>query len=90
MKLKESVEFKELEKFGFIEDPANCEVGDTYYQENNYYYEFNGSYGAEFRLVVNLYDREIKLLALSKERGLIELYNLNIFKELIENNLIAA
>lgn len=30
MKLKENISFKDLEKYGFIEDPSNCEPGETY------------------------------------------------------------
>lgn len=27
MRLKENIKFEELEKYGFIEDPVNCELG---------------------------------------------------------------
>ncbi len=40
MKLKDSIDFSELIKYGFVEH------GDHYYGSNNYYYEFEESFGA--------------------------------------------
>ncbi|EGT3606780.1 hypothetical protein FKF97_10275 [Clostridium perfringens] len=88
MKLKDNVDFKELEKYGFIEDPVNCEFGDTYYGSNNYFYEFKQSYGAEFRLTVNMHTRYFEILAISEEYGLIQLCDLDIIVKLIKDGLI--
>lgn len=88
MKLKENINFKDLEKYGFIEDPSNCEPGETYYGDNNYYYEFNSCYSADFRLVCNMHTREFEILAMSKEIGLLQLCSLDIFIKLVKDGLI--
>lgn len=88
MKLKQGVSFEELEKCGFVEDPVNCEFGDTYYGSNNYFYEFKQSYGAEFRLVVNMHTGEFEILAMTGEYGLIQLCDLDIIVKLIKDGLI--
>ncbi|MDM0587746.1 hypothetical protein QTH25_13295 [Clostridium perfringens] len=88
MKLKDNIDFKELEKYGFIEDPDNCEEGEHYYGENNYYYEFKGCYSAEFRLVVNIHTREFEILTMSEEYGLIQLCDLDMIVKLIKDGLV--
>ena len=88
MKLKDSVDFKELEKYGFIEDPNNCEEGEHYYGENNYYYEFKSCYSSEFRLVVNIHTRKFEILAMAKNTGLLQLCDLDIIMELMKDGLI--
>lgn len=88
MKLKDSIDFSELIKYGFVEDGANCEHGDHYYGSNNYYYEFEESFGAEFRLVVNVHDRKFEILSLSKNEGLMQLLDLDIILKLFEDGLI--
>lgn len=88
MKLKQDISFEKLEEYGFIEDPSNCEFGDTYYGTNNYFYEFKQSYGAEFRLTVNMHTKEFEILAMAEEYGLIQLCDLDIIVKLIKDGLI--
>ncbi|WP_075810222.1 hypothetical protein [Clostridium perfringens] len=88
MKLKDNVEFKELEKYGFIEDLDNCEEGEHYCGENNYYYNFISCYSAEFRLVVNIHTRKFEILAMAKRTGLLQLCDLDIMVKLIKDGLI--
>lgn len=88
MKLKDNIKFDELLKYGFVEDEANVEEGDHFYGTNNYYYKFKNSYGAEFRLVVNIHSREVEILALARETGLLQLCDLDIFVELIKKGVV--
>ena len=88
MKLKDNIDFKKLEKYGFIEDPNNCEEGEHYYGENNYYYEFKSCYSAEFRLVVNIHTRKFEILAMAKNTGLLQLCDLGVIVELMKDGLI--
>lgn len=46
MRFKDNIDFSEHIKYGFIEDEANCEYGEYYYSSNNYYYEFEETFGA--------------------------------------------
>lgn len=88
MKLKDNIDFKELEKYGFIEDPANCESGEHYYDNNNYYYAFTNCYGAEGRLTVNIHTREFEILIMAEEYGLIQLCDLDIIVKLIKDGMV--
>ncbi len=88
MKLKDNIDFKELEKYGFIEDPANCEPGEHYYSSNNYYYAFTNCYGTESRLTVNIHTREFEILTMSEEYGLIQLCDLDMIVKLIKDGLV--
>lgn len=88
MKLKDNIDFSELIKYGFIEDGANCEHGEHYYSSNNYYYEFEETFGADFRLVVNAHDRKFEILSLSKDGGLTQLLDLDIILKLFKDGLI--
>ena len=89
MKLKENINFKDLEKYGFVEDPSNTRYDNPYdNKDNNYYYKFNRSYSADFRLICNMYTREFKILAIRKNIGSQQLCDLDIFMKLIKDGLV--
>ena len=83
MKIRDDIDFKQLEVIGFIEDECNISEGDHYYSGNNYYYEFD----EESRLVVNMLDREISILTLSDDI-LCGVYNLDKILEMFKMNMI--
>jgi len=83
IKLKDDINFKELFKFGFVEDPTNCEYGDTYYHLNNYYLQIG-----DFRITVNTISRHIDILCLAKEKGLHNIFNLKPLYGLISNDMV--
>lgn len=79
IKLKDDVDFKILKTFGFQEDEANCEFGDSYYHLNNYYIQVN----KDFRITVNTNNRHIDILCLAEEHGLYNIFNLKPLYDLI-------
>lgn len=83
IKLKDGIDFKELVKYGFEEDPVNCEKGDTYYHLNNYYIEIG-----DFRITVNILDRHIDILCLVSEGGLYNIFNLKPLYQLIIDDMV--
>jgi hypothetical protein len=84
LKLKEEVDFKELIKYGFEEDPTNCEnIEDHYYFLNNYYYQDD-----QFRVVVGMLNRNIEILCLPKELELLQTSMLEPLYNLIKDNLV--
>ena len=83
MKVKDNIDFKELELIGFKEDEYNVEEGDHYYSSNNYYYEID----EESRIVVNMLDRNISILTLSDDR-LSGAYNLDKILEMFKLGII--
>lgn len=83
MKIRNDIDFKQLEAIGFIEDECNVSEGDHYYSGNNYYYEFD----EESRLVVNMLDREMSILTLSDDR-LCGVYSLDKILEMFKMNMI--
>ena len=83
IKLKNDIDFTKLITFGFTEDPANCEPGDTYYHGNNFYKQIG-----DFRITVNIHSRRIDMLCLAKETGLHNIYNLKPLYDLISSGMI--
>lgn len=84
IKLKDNIQFNELEKFGFEEDTVNCEQGDYYYYLNNYYAQID----KEFRISINMHSRYIELLCLPSDLSVHNIYNLKPLVDLIINDLV--
>jgi len=83
IKLKDDIDFGKLEALGFIEDPANCEPGDTYYHLNNYYLQIG-----DFRITVSTISRHIDILCLVREVGLHNIFNLKPLYDLISSGMV--
>jgi hypothetical protein len=84
VKLKDIKDLTKLTEYGFIEDPANCEVGDHYYHSNNYYLWVNG----DFRITVNTHDGHVDVLCLADESGLYTMFYLKPLYDLFASGLI--
>lgn len=84
IKLKDFIDFKKLEEFGFQEDPANCEPGDHHYHMNNYFIQIDD----HFRITVNMIDRHIDVLCLAEEKSLYNIFNLKPLFDLIASDLV--
>ena len=83
IKLKDCVSFDDLIKYGFVEDEANCEAGDTYYHLNNWYTQIGN-----FRVTINIHSRHIDILCLPKDRVIHNMYNLSVIYRLITDGLV--
>lgn len=84
LKLKEEVNFKELIKYGFEEDPTNCgDIEDHYYFLNNYYYQDD-----QFRVVISMLNRSIEIFCLPKELELLQTSMLEPMYNLIKDDLV--
>jgi len=85
IKLKNDIDFTELDKFGFMEDPTNCEPGDHYYHLNNYYNQIG-----DFRITVNTHSRRIDILCLARKAELYNIYNLKPLYDLISGGMVVV
>ncbi|QST02427.1 hypothetical protein IMZ31_23545 (plasmid) [Pontibacillus sp. ALD_SL1] len=78
IKLKDDVSFNILKQYGFEEDPANVDEGDTYYADNNYYVGIG-----DFRITVSTHGKTIDVLCLAKEPRLYNIVDLTPLYHLI-------
>ena len=82
--IKNSIEFNQLTKYGFTEDPANCECSeDHYYHLNNWFWSYK-----DFRITVNTLNRSLDILCLAKDRELYNIYNFDVLYKLFEDGLV--
>lgn len=85
LKLKKEVSFETLSKYGFIEDPVNCEhPDDAYYWLNNWFYQAN----EEIRITISINNRGIEVLCLPKHLRLVNSFNIDVLFDLFKDGLI--
>ncbi|ASJ54840.1 hypothetical protein BP422_15465 [Brevibacillus formosus] len=85
IKLKDGINISRLTDHGFSEDPANCEVGDTYYHLNNYFAEIG-----DFRVTVSTISGHVDILCLTKESGLHNMFDLSPIANLFSSGLVVV
>ena len=87
MKIKTD-KMAELEKFGFVEDPANINEGASshYASQDNYYFYLKAS--CEARFEVNMFSRELTIKIMCGETGLHEIYSFDILFDLITAGMV--
>lgn len=83
VKLKKGIGLDKLFAFGFEEDQANCEKGDTYYHLNNYYVQ-----KGDFRITVSTISGHVDILCLAKESGLYNMFDLTPLFDLMTSGLV--
>jgi hypothetical protein len=84
LRLKEDIPIGILDKYGFEEDPNNCEhPEDHYYWLNNWFNQIT----PEYRITVSTIDKHIEILSLG-DAGLRNTKNIEVLYRMIKDNII--
>ena len=82
--INDTIDFYQLSKYGFTEDPVNCEhPEDHYYYLNNWFWQHG-----DFRITVNTLDRKLDILCLAKNRELYNIYDFDVLYDLFKDGLV--